>query len=277
MDILDKLSDFMMEEHPRAAARTLVDYPDDEVSRLIENLSAGTASVLLQHMPQQRALDCLSLLDARGAGAIIDAMSPDVASRILIGADGSTESTLLKQVRPAHVRAIATRARLREDTIGAFMESTPSLTGESTISDARDYVTQTGYPYVYVVDDDGRLIGVVNPSARWQQPTRKLSGLMTSNVECLNHQTPIATVRNHPVWSRFDLVPVVDAQKVFVGVLRHKVIRKHGVRESDKTGIDTAIATLLDLSRLYWSASTHMMLGPRPSGSDASTGGTHDE
>lgn len=267
MDIVIRLSDFMMQTHPRAAAQSLADAPISEVAKLLEEIPATTASALLEHILQHRALDCLSQLDAQTAGSIMNAMSPEVASRILLVADRTTEDALLKNVRPAHARSIRVRTRLREDTVGALLETTPPLTTTSTVSDGRDYVTRYGYPYVYIADDNGRLMGVVHAPRLWQEePTRKLSSLMTPNVECLNDQTPVASVQDHPIWSHFDMVPVVDAHNTYVGALRHKTVRRQTATESAKTGIDAAIATLLDLSEMYWSAGTHMMLGPGAAG-----------
>jgi magnesium transporter len=81
--------------------------------------------------------------------------------------------------------------------------------------------------YVYVVDREGRLIGVVNLRQLLLTSSKQsLQTLMRRPVYSLPPGADHAGIVAHPGWRELHALPVVDGSGRFLGVLRHETVRR---------------------------------------------------
>ena len=115
--------------------------------------------------------------------------------------------------------------------------------------------------YMYVVDRDQRLVGVLNlRELMLASPKTTLSSAMQPNVARLPALADLMAIVAHPGWRDFHALPVVDAGDTFIGVIRYETLR----RLEDETGAppyNQAVATVLSLGELCWIGFAGMLAG----------------
>jgi Mg/Co/Ni transporter MgtE len=110
------------------------------------------------------------------------------------------------------------------------------------------------HDYVFVVDDEYRLVGVAGlrdlVSAR---PTAPVASIMNRSVSPLPASAARVAILNHRGWTRFHTLPVVDDTSVFLGAISHVTVRR--LFEEDALGRSSrtdAVTTVFALGELYW-------------------------
>ena len=127
--------------------------------------------------------------------------------------------------------------------------------------------------YTFVVERDQSLAGVLSlrelMAGRAQAP---VSALMRRDVVCLGMDDSLASVRVHPGWLDFHVLPVLDEQGLFAGALRHKTLRRQAGRadEARPAQVGTALGELyrIGLTALVRSAIETEGRGSSPAATD---------
>jgi predicted transcriptional regulator len=108
-------------------------------------------------------------------------------------------------------------------------------------------------PYVYVVDDAQRLVGVMHRRQLTTSDRRaRVGNIMSRQLVRLPSAAPHSAVRSHPAWDEFDMLPVVGGDGVLVGVMRHRSLRRSGRSRHVGSEGRAALAAFLDLGEVYW-------------------------
>ncbi|GMA51576.1 hypothetical protein GCM10025857_29330 [Alicyclobacillus contaminans] len=93
----------------------------------------------------------------------------------------------------------------------------------------RDYlamVERTGHARLPVVDDDGRLVGILTArDVAEAHPNDDIEPLMSRQVHVVSPKTPIASAAHKMVWEGIELLPVVTNRKLVGVVSRQDVIK----------------------------------------------------
>jgi Mg/Co/Ni transporter MgtE len=80
--------------------------------------------------------------------------------------------------------------------------------------------------YVYAIDADRRLTGVVNMRELMLAPTdAPLGTIITRNPEALFAHDPLDVIARHAGWKRNHALPVIDRERRFLGALRYSTFR----------------------------------------------------
>src|SRR2546422_613918 len=199
---------------PRDRAGVLASLDDEAVADAMEEMEPDTQVEVLEDLEPARAAD------------ILEEMSPDDAADLVADLSESARDEILALMERDEAAEVQELLGYPEDTAGGVMTtefvSVPAtLTAAETIDRLRELEpdAETIY-YVYVTDDDGRLVGV--PSLRdliVAPPETPISEVMIKEpvaVGVLADQDEVAQVVAH-----YNLlaVPVVDDEGRLAGIV----------------------------------------------------------
>jgi len=205
--ILDQLA-------PRDRAGVLASLDDEAVADAIEEMEPESQVEVLEDLAPARAAD------------ILEEMSPDDAADLIADLSDTTKAELLGLMEREEAEEVRELLEYPEDSAGGIM--TPEfvaipehLTAAQTIDRLRELEpdAETIY-YLYVTDDDGRLVGVLSlRDLIVAHPDRVIAEFMRRepvSVEVLAGQEEVTEVL-----ARYNLlaVPVVDAEERLAGIV----------------------------------------------------------
>jgi len=231
MRAADQLSRSFVEAHPSEAASILEHLQTEEASALLDQLPPSTAALGLQGMTAAIAAECLAAMSDAGAGTTLGALRPEVAGGLLRLAGDAERERLLSGLSPGAAEVLRRGLRHRQGTAGALVDhrvrSLPEgIRAGDAVARLRGSTSQAHY-YVYVVDREERLVGVLTMRQLMQAPPEvPLSAVMNPQVAALSATADRGAILAHPGWSRVHALPVVDTAGLYMGVLPHESLRR---------------------------------------------------
>ncbi len=199
---------------PRDRAGVLASLDDEAAADAIEEMEPDTQVEVLEGLEPGRAAD------------ILEEMSPDDAADLVADLSDETRSEILGLMERDEAAEVEELLGYPEDSAGGIMTTEfvavpATLTAAQTIDRLRELEpdAETIY-YVYVTDDDGRLVGVLSlRDLIVAPPDARISGVMIPEpvaVGALANQDEVAQVV-----ARYNLlaVPVVDRDGRLAGIV----------------------------------------------------------
>ena len=251
MTLERELARAFLEEHPREAALALERMPPAERAAVLR-VAPEEASGALTEMVAAAAAESLALLEPSEAAPAIDRLEPDVAIALLRRLPPETAHRLVTGLPEGKQESLRRALRYPEGTAGAVMDpmvlAVPDdiLVGEARVRLRRE--ARGLLYYLYVVDRQGALVGVLDIPELMRARARDLIGsVMHSPVSHVPAWTPAAAVRAHPGWRSFHALPVTDEAGRFAGAIRYQTLRRLE-HEADAAG--TAAPTGLTVGAL---------------------------
>ncbi|MCJ7824888.1 MAG: magnesium transporter [Anaerolineales bacterium] len=212
--------------HPVDRAEAFADLNDQDQAVILPQLNINDTADLLEELDDEEAADVAETLSTPFLADILDAMEPDEAADVLgdlppgLAADALAEMEDSENVIPLLV--------FPDETAGGLMTThILTLTPEITAAEAIEYLRQTTMGsdtpyYLYVVEHDGRLIGVVGlRDLVIADPNRKISEIVDPNV--ISAKTDLDQEDVARLMVRYDLaaLPIVDDDGGLLGVITH--------------------------------------------------------
>jgi magnesium transporter len=200
----------------------------DQQNRLITGMDDEEAAEILEELDDEDRAELAGTLEPEELAPILDEMDPDEAADILGDLEpGQAERTLsaMDDEMEADVRGLLV---FPEESAGGLM--TPefvALRAEETVTQSIERLRQLGPDaeatyYLYVVDADERLVGIVGLREMIvADPATSIGALMTTDVI---HVAAMADQEDAArLMARYDLMalPVVDVDGRLVGVITH--------------------------------------------------------
>jgi len=180
----------------------------------IKARSAAGAAAKLADLPAAGLVSQLVHLSPGFAQDVLDELPSDARERAISGA-------------PADVaRQWQRNAMYDRDAIGRMMEPVvaafdPKHTVGDTIEELRELVTRALITYVYVVDDQGRMVGIVTMrDLLFSERGRTLDEVMLRSAFALRAAMPMKDAMRLVLDKHFPVYPVVDAEQRLVGLVR---------------------------------------------------------
>ncbi len=208
------LADILEDLAPRDRAGVLAALDDEAVADAMEEMEPDTQVDVLEDLDPERAAD------------ILEEMSPDDAADLVADLDQDTRDEILSRMEADEVEEVQELLGYPEDSAGGIMTTEyvaleAGLTAARAIDRLRELEpdAETIY-YVYITDDDGRLVGVLSLRdlivARPDTPIGKVMIHEPVAVGVLADQDEVAEVVAH-----YNLlaVPVVDDEERLVGIV----------------------------------------------------------
>lgn len=212
--------------HPADIADIIEQLDPQQQREVLEALDVETAADTIEEMEDEEAAAVMETMDEERAADILDEMEPDEAADLLADLSDQRSEDLLEQMEPEEAADVKELLGYHEETAGGLM--TPEfiaiperMTCEGTIQHLRELApkAETIY-YVYVVDDDNRLVGVISlRDLIVSDPGSHISDIMVQNIRSVHtedHADELARVIN-----KYNLLalPVVDETERLVGIV----------------------------------------------------------
>ena len=158
----------LAESDPHDAADILEAIDEEAAAGLIAALDTHEAADVLEEMSHEAAADVLEELPSDAAARLLTELPPDEATDIMGHLQPAMRDVVLEKLDDARVDEIQRLMAFPPDSAGGLMKPDPAAlpvcltTGEAIESLRRLHQHLEDLSYVYVVDDGGRLVGVLS-------------------------------------------------------------------------------------------------------------------
>jgi magnesium transporter len=221
---LGLLLDEARDEH--RLSRTLEEFSTPQLRALIELLGNDESAQLLSRLDAAEGAALLYRLATADAADILEIMPPDDAADVIAEITPADAAEILIEMEPAEAEELRELLNYPPDSAGgrmtpAFVAVDPNLRADQTVVALREVArTAETINYVYVTDDDDRLLGVLllrdlvlNPPGT---PVRNLMVTDIVKVPATADQEEAAQLL-----TMMDLLalPVVDEEDRLLGII----------------------------------------------------------
>jgi Mg2+ transporter MgtE len=203
--------------HPSDLAAIIEDLNASDQASLVGSLDEETAADAFEQLDAETQLSILEDLSPDRAADIIENMSPDDAADILGEVEPEKQEQILRLMEPEEAKDVRELLTHDEETAGGlmtteFLSVPPGLTVGATFDHIRKAAEDAELIYyVYVLDPDERLIGVVALkdliTASLDAP---ISSILVDDVVHVALDAPKEEVATTIARYDFLAVPVVD-------------------------------------------------------------------
>jgi len=163
----DRVLCFIGKSHPADIALLFKGLDPAEVRQLFDVLfSSRRAAKTLKELPLELLPDILALIDDEKVGHLIVRADPDDAVTFIDSLPEERSERVLALLDPERLAAVREIINYPEGTVGRlmttdFMALPPDTTAQGAIDKIRERGELESFFYLYVVDNDGKLAGVV--------------------------------------------------------------------------------------------------------------------
>jgi magnesium transporter len=216
------------EMHPADLADVVEALPPSRVGDFLRALPSNRAAQVLEYLDEELRAEFLEHVSTEQAAEIISEMTPDDRADVLEALEEETADEILHDLSQQAREETEKLLQYEPDTAGGLMTTEfvpvgPALSIESALSEVR-VAARSGrresMHAIHVVDDDGRLVGVMSLRELMAAPEGAAVGdVMQSEVVTV----PVSADREEVarITSEYDLVvvPVIDGFGRMVGVI----------------------------------------------------------
>lgn len=215
-------------EDPHDAADILEAIDEEGAADLLRELPTVEAGDVLDEMHPEAAADVLEELTPVQAAALVSEMKTDQAVDVIGALEAPERTALLAELDDTAASEIQHLLIYAADSAGGMMTtdlaSLPvGMSSGEAIEALRRLHDELGssLQYVYVVDEGGRLVGVV-PFRKlvFARPHTGLDDLMEKGIVSVRTDTDREVVAELIQRHRFVALPVVNARGILVGIVK---------------------------------------------------------
>jgi magnesium transporter len=179
---------------PYEAARLIEHWPDDAILRLLESLEPEQAGGILDNLSRHRRRSLIALVP--------DRISGEAWKRTTY-----PEESVGRLMSPAHARF------------------SPHTTVRETVQELRNLLARGFFSYGYVVDEEGRLLGVlVMRDLLLARLDDELREVMIRDPFCLKPEMSLMEAMRQVLFRHYPDYPVCDDSRRLVGVVRGETL-----------------------------------------------------
>ena len=255
---LEALDRFISMLHPADLATLFAVLPKADWPQVVSRLSITRVSDLMEELPDHLRDDLAEHLNPDQLTEAIEEMASDDAADVLADLPAPLARDLIEALPHEDRHEVETLLKYPEDSAGGLMQvelvSVPvAATVDETIEAVRANADEVStYHFVYVVDDEHRLVGVLNLGALLlAPPDGPISELVKRNVHVVNPEVDQEIVAQ--MFQRYDLValPVVDDRGRLLGRILHDDAADVLEEEADEDIMHMAGATIYEPELVY--------------------------
>lgn len=252
-------SELLLTLHPADRAEIFFLLDDDKQSLLLPTFDVPVVADLLEELSDGAAADAAGTLTNEMLAEVLDEMEPDEAADVLGDLSPSVAARALAEMIDAE-EVLPLLVHPDESAGGLMTTSFIALRKQTTAEEAIDYLRQispeaeTPY-YLYVVDRDGVLIGILGlRDLIVAPPNATVGSIMDSEVIHVAARADQEDAARY--MGRYDLtsLPVVDSRGVLLGVITHDDVLDVMEEEATEDVLNLAAIEAGSISnRPYWS------------------------
>jgi magnesium transporter len=227
-------ADWLENAKPRDAVHTLSHLTDDQREQLLALLSPSDAADVVDQLPETQAVDAIEHLDADVAARIIEVLPSDEQADIIGELDAEEAEAILDELDSSEAADVRRLVSYEDDVAGGLMQveflafsrqSTVREVLEDLERNAEDYA-RFEVQYIYVVDDEQRLEGVVPiREMLLARPSKTLGEIMVADPISVSDSASLeelsATFQEKPYLG----LPVLDKNGRLAGVVERSDLR----------------------------------------------------
>lgn len=212
--------------HPMDIAYAMRELDAEEREAVFELLDADDAGVVLEEVDDEIGADLAEATSDKELAEIIDAMPPDVGSDVVGLLDEERQHRVLEHIPAEEARELRELLQFEDDTAGGLMTTDLLMApGDLTAGELIAHLRNQNIPadtltYVYVIDEQRRLLGVIGmPELVIADPRALLGDVMVTDVVSVGPHTDQEEVAQ--LVDKYDLLglPVVDEHNRLLGMV----------------------------------------------------------
>jgi magnesium transporter len=253
---LDLLSEAFLIRHPDDAARVVEAFGERDASRVLTRVTVAAAAEVTARMSPHDAGRLLTEVGVERAAAILDQLEIQDAAAILRTLQPSEQNPLLAALGADEAQPISLLLMYPEGTAGAYMDPRVlAVPADITVDQAQQRVRvrhQRSIYYVYVVDRDKDLVGVVNLRELFVAPKNTaIASIMRRSVARITASARRNAIVMHPRWRELHTLPVVDDAGHFIGAIRYRTLRRLEVESANEGRRKHPLTVAVGLANVY--------------------------
>jgi magnesium transporter len=217
----------LIEAEPRRAAHLLEAMSEDTALQALRALPTPLAATLLPHLQSAYAAALLGGTDDEAVATVANRIDPKRAASILMQMSPEAIERLLPHLSESLRREVQEQLSYPVDSVGRMMSTQflafhDSMSAEDAVNRIRS-LARTGMPssYIYVIDDDDMLVGVLNMHSLMLAPENALlKSIMNRGIFSLHAFTDAQEAGRELTKRRYFAAPVVDAEGRMLGIVK---------------------------------------------------------
>jgi len=228
---LNILKEALPDIHPVDLADILEELSEEQRLAIFSELETEQASDTLEEIEPRVQRSLISSMDKERVADLIDEMTPGQAADVLSALPSEDAEQIMDLMEHTETEKIESLLEDQDETIvnlstKHFIRMLPSMTADLVIAAFRKFAEDMDVmDYIYVVDHDGRLQGVVSlPELLMAKPESHLKDIMVTQVISLEEIDTIEDAKEKFSRYRFDALPVTTEDDVIRGVVTYRDI-----------------------------------------------------
>jgi CBS domain-containing protein len=219
----------LSEIHPADLADIIEDLGTDERIMLIESLDHFTAAQTLQEIQFKNRLQIIETMEPFKLAPIINEMQMDEAVDLLDACDVQKRQAVYAMLSVEKVTELKELSKLSRYSVGSimntdFITARPTEKAGTVLERIRVECEKLEmYRYAYILDDDGRLKGVVSLRNLLMSDAKMfIADIMTEQPISVQIDTRIRRVAKLFFKYNFEAIPVVDDDDTLQGLVSYR-------------------------------------------------------
>ncbi len=261
-----------VDRHPADAARVLGHLTPEDATAFLAVLPKRLGAPLLTHLLPTFAARCIELLDGVDAAGLLRELDVQSVTAILRYLNESTSAKIIEQLPTTTAVALRMLLAYPEDTAGAWINpGSISIDNDATIGEALDRMRrsrESGAPYVYVVDESHRLLGIARVADLLRASRNARVGqIARSTRHNVSARSSLTAALEHVGWREFHALPVIERSGRFLGALEYPTLRRaleHARALDNRRGQSRGVGLVARSSWSMFAALLHALISLIP-------------
>jgi len=219
--------------HPADLADIIEDMDVHERAAVVAALSRDVLADVLEEVDPKVLVSIIDKMEPETAADVIEEMSPDEAADLIADLPEKTATGILRELDDEYEEKVKDLLVHEEDEAGGLMTTQfIALAPDKTVVDALAYIRQNvdkidAIYYAYVVDQQSRLLGVVNlRELLAHEIFTPLERIMTTRLITAKLDDEAENLADLFAKYGFRAIPVVDEENRIKGVIRFKALQE---------------------------------------------------
>lgn len=273
---VEELRDFCTAIHPARAAEFMEGLSSHEMWQVLRHAPVSCQVEIFSYLSHDRQLEILENENPDELAPMVAELPPDDRADILSDLDQEVLDAILARLPVEERRDFLRLSQYPEGTAGAVMTTEfVKLSGSLTIRQALEEIARQSEQYetiyyLYIVDEDDRLLGLVSARqllAGMKRPDTPLSEIMETDLVTCGPMDDQEEVANKVAKLDLLAIPVVDSSRKMLGIITHDdiidVVREEATEDAHRiAAVEPLDATYLKTSifTLTWKRGIWLMI-----------------
>lgn len=214
---------------PTSAGHVLSSMPHVASAAFVEQIPIKYAVKLFANLLPFAAVRIIRVLDDHTAAAIVEDLDFDKSSAIVRQMDRKDRDQFLSKLSKRTRISLKKSLYFSPGTVGAHMtQSVATLLQTDTVAKALDTIKNYDHSHidaVFVLNDSGKLIGIVSSAAALRYPeTTRLIDIVDTSCGQVSAYNKLEAITDPELWHNFIYLPVVDRKREVIGAISRKAL-----------------------------------------------------